>query len=888
MTAKEESPKKLFLVDAMAHIYRAFYAPMVRMNAPSGIPTKVPFLFANIVRRLIKDYEPEYISIVFDTSKPTFRDKLFESYKAQRPPMPDEMRVQLPYVRRLCEAMRLPIVELDGYEADDVIGTLARLGHKKKLEVLVVSNDKDMMQLVNPGVRILRTGSGGAKADTIVDAKKVEEILGVPPEKVIDLMALLGDTVDNIPGAKGIGEKGAAELIQKYGSVESALGHAEEVANKRYREALQQQKEQVMMSKQLAAIETEAPLDLDLEKLKLRDPDPRALAELYRELGFNTLLKELLASGALEINESVATTGESTASAESGGEKRDYAQLANAEELRSYLKKLPAEAPLSVWLNLELGERESEGFGTRLVGIELSSKLGEGRAVWADEKGEALDVLLPVLRDQKRRKIVHDPKLFQLLAGSAENIEHATQIYDYLLRPTTAKHDFTDVVFRNFNVPIGGGAGERADYLQRLAPVLRKQVDEQGLGAVYEKIDLPLAAVLAEMERTGIRLDPKALEKMSDSMDKEVRRLEKDIWKLANMEFNVNSPVQLAEILFDKLNLQPPARRGKGKVRSTAADILEEMADQHPLPAKVIEYREIAKLKSTYVDALPKLIHPETGRLHTSFSQTGTATGRLSSSDPNLQNIPVRSELGREIRAAFVADKGKILLSADYSQIELRIMAHFSKDPVLVEAFRDGEDIHARTAQEVFGVGPLAQTAEHRRAAKAINFGIIYGLSAFGLAQQLGIEQKEAAQFISAYFARYRGVKAYLDSVLVETRKTGVARTLFGRIRPIPEINAPQVQLRNFAERTALNSPLQGTAADLIKLAMIAIDERLKEQKLAARMILQVHDELLFEAPAKEREALEKLVKQEMEGVHKLDVPLVVEIGVGPNWRDLD
>ena len=374
---------------------------------------------------------------------------------------------------------------------------------------------------------------------------------------------------------------------------------------------------------------------------------------------------------------------------------------------------------------------------------------------------------------------------------------------------------------------LGGGPGERADYLQRFAPVLRAQIDEQELAGVYEKIDLPLAPVLADMERVGIRVDPKELEKMSKSMEKEVRRLEKEIWKLAGNEFNINSPAQLAEILFDKLNLQPPARRGKGKVRSTAADILEEMAAQHALPAKIIEFREISKLKSTYVDALPKLIHPETGRLHTSFSQTTAATGRLSSSDPNLQNIPIRTELGREIRAAFVAEKGKILLSADYSQIELRVMAHFSGDPVLTDAFRNGEDIHARTAQEVFGVGPMAQNAEHRRAAKAINFGIIYGLSAFGLAQQLGIGQKEAAQFISAYFTRYRGVKEFLDKILAETRKTGVAKTLFGRIRPIPEINSPQAQLRSFAERTALNSPLQGTAADLIKLAMINIDNRL-------------------------------------------------------------
>jgi DNA polymerase I len=873
------APKKLFLVDAMAHIYRAFFAPMPqRLTGPGGVPTNVPFLFGNILRRLIKDYQPEYIGIVFDPPGATFRDKLFEKYKAQRQPMPNEMRVQLPFVRRLCEAMRLPVLELKGYEADDVIGTMAVQAGNRNLEVLIVSNDKDMMQLVGKTVRTLRTGSGGAKGDIIVDEKKVEEILGVPPEKVVDYMALLGDTIDNIPGAKGIGEKGAAELIRKYGSVESALDHADEVSNKRYREALQQQREQVMMSKQLATIATDAPIDVKLQELELRPPDNALLTELYRELGFSSLLKEL---GAQAVASSAPADSESAA-------KTDYAQLAGPAEFRDYLAKLPAKQPLALWLNVEPGERESEGFGTRIASIELSPKPGEGRSVWFDEKGEALKALAPFLADSKRTKIVHDPKLFQLLTGRTENIAHATQLYSYLVRPTTANHNFTDVVMRQFNVMLGGGPGERADYLQRLAPALRGQVEEQQLADVYQKIDLPLAPVLADIERVGIRVDRKELDKMSLSMEKEVRRLEKEIWKLAGSEFNVNSPTQLAEILFDKLNLQPNARRGKAKARSTAVDILEELSAQHPLPAKIIEYREIAKLKSTYVDALPKLIHPETGRLHTSFSQTGTATGRLSSSDPNLQNIPIRSELGREIRAAFVAEKGKLLLSADYSQIELRIMAHFSKDPVLVDAFRNGEDIHARTAQEVFGVGPLAQTAEHRRAAKAINFGIIYGLSPFGLAQQLGIEQREAAKFINAYFTRYRGVKAYLDNILAETRKTEVAKTLFGRIRPIPEINSPQMQLRNFAERTALNSPLQGTAADLIKLAMIKIDRRLADEEFEAKMILQVHDELLFEAPTKERAKLEKLVKEEMEGVHKLAVPIVVEVGVGPNWRDLD
>src|SRR5271157_2605055 len=758
------APKKLFLVDAMAHIYRAFFAPMPqRLTGPGGTPTNVPFLFGNILRRLIKDYQPDYIGIVFDPPGATFRDKLFEKYKAQRQPMPDEMRVQLPFVRRLCEAMRLAILEVQGYEADDVIGAIALQAAKKNLDVLVISNDKDMMQLVGKNVRTLRTGSGGVKADIIVDAKKVEEILGVPPERVVDYMALLGDNIDNIPGAKGIGEKGAAELIKKYGSVEKALDNADEVSNKRYREALQQQREQVMMSKQLATIATDVPLELDLHLLERREPDVPMLTALYRELGFNSLLREL-------GSEAVAVAA--PASAESST-KKDYVAFGSAAEFREYLSKLPTKLPVAIWFNLEVGERESEGFGTRIASIEVSSKAGEGRSVWLDEKGEALKVLGPLLTDAKRTKIVHDPKLFQLLAGRAANLKHATQLYSYLIKPTTANHNFADVVMRQFNTMLGGGPGERADYLQRLAPVLRAQIDEQELAGVYEKIDLPLAPVLADMERIGIGVDPKELDKMSKSMEKEVRRLEKEIWKLAGNEFNINSPTQLAEILFDKLNLQPPMRRGKGKVRSTAADILEEMAAQHALPAKIIEYREISKLKSTYVDALPKLVHPETGRLHTSFSQTTAATGRLSSSDPNLQNIPIRTELGREIRAAFVAEKGKILLSADYSQIELRVMAHFSQDPVLIEAFRNGEDIHARTAQEVFGVGPMAQNAEHRRAAKAINFGIIYGLSAFGLAQQLGIDQKEAAQFINAYFTRYRGVKQYLDNVLVETRRNG-------------------------------------------------------------------------------------------------------------------
>jgi DNA polymerase-1 len=869
--AKAAAAKKIFLVDAMGFIFRAYFAPMARLNSPQGVPTKVPYLFSNMLRKLAKEHAPDYLAVVFDTKEPTFRDKLFDKYKAQRPPMPEDLSVQLPYVRRMCEAMRLPILEYPGFEADDVIGALARQAAKKGLDVSIVTSDKDMMQLVGGNVRVLRPGGAPDKTDLVVDAAKVEEIMGVPPEKVADVMALMGDSIDNIPGAKGIGEKGAKELIRRFGSAEAALERAKEVEGKRYREALENSREAVVMSKQLAVIDTAAPVKLVLDDLRASDPDVEALRALYAELGFTSLLRDLPAGPAASAAHAAAI---------------DSATLESPAALKKYLSAVPRSAETAIWLTLAEGEREEEGFGSQVSAVEISPKPGVSRTTELDTKGEMHAALAEFLRDPARPKIVHDPKLVELLAGPVAGIRHATMLYSYLLRPTTAKHSLADAVLRQESVTLSGAPGAHAEHLQRLAPLLRKEVEAQGLAELYETIDLPLAPVLAAMERDGVRVDRKALDAMSKTMEREIRSLEKSIWKLAGSEFNVNSPQQLAEILFDKMGLTLGGRR-RGKPRSTAADVLEELALLHELPRKVLEYRELTKLKSTYVDALPKLIHAETGRLHTSFSQTTAATGRLSSSDPNLQNIPVRTELGRQIRAAFVASPGNTLLSADYSQIELRILAHFSKDPVLIEAFRTGQDIHARTAEEVFRVGPMAQNAEHRRAAKAINFGIIYGQTPFGLAAQLGIDQKEAAQFIAAYFARYRGVKEYLERSLAEARKSGVTRTMFGRIRPVPEITSPQVNLRNFAERTALNTPLQGTAADLIKLAMIAIARQLAEQKFQAKMILQVHDELLFEAPHDEMDRLRALVRKAMESVHKLAVPLVVDLKAGPNWRDM-
>ncbi|HKV05322.1 MAG TPA: DNA polymerase I [Candidatus Acidoferrales bacterium] len=881
--------KRLFLVDAMGYIFRAFFAPMDRLQTASGIPTKVPYLFATMMRRLIqsKDLRPDYVAVVFDVAAPTFRDKLYASYKAQRPPMPEDLAVQIPFVRRYCQAMRLSILEYPGYEADDVIGALARQADKEDLDVLIVTGDKDLMQLVGGRVRVLNPG----KNDLIIDAKKVEEIMGVPPQKVPDIMALMGDSIDNIPGARdpndkpapgerrkaGIGEVGARQLIQQFGSAEEALARAGEVKRASYREALEKHGEFVRLSKQLATIPTDAPVPLSLDALRLREPDADELRALYRELGFTSLLKELNASA--------------PAAAPDG--TTDYAALDSPAALRKFLENAPRGEETSVWLALDSQDPDEEGFQTRVLGVEVSAKPESGRSAANDAENKTLAAMKDWLADAKRPKVVHDPKLFHLLAaGDSGNdakavagIRHATMLYSYLLRPTTANHAFAEAVFRQMNRSLSGAPGERADFLLRLAPVLRAEVEKQGLADLYEKIDLPLAPVLARMEAAGVRVDPQELERISARAQEEIAALEKRIYELAGFEFNIKSTQQLAEVLFDRLNLQPP-RRSRTKVRSTAAEVLEELALVHELPKKILEHRELAKLKSTYADALPRLIHPSTGRLHTRFNQTGTATGRLSSSNPNLQNIPVRTELGREIRAAFVAPAGRLLLSADYSQIELRILAHLSEDPVLVEAFRGGEDIHSRTAQEVFGVGPIAQTPEHRRVAKVINFGVIYGLSAFGLAQQLGIDTKEAAKFISAYFERYSGVKKYLDAQIAETRKAGFTRTLFGRTRQIPEINSPQPNLRSFAERTAMNTPMQGAAADLIKLAMIELDRRLAAD-FQSRMILQVHDELLFEAPEKELPRLTKLVKEVMEGVHKLRVPLVVDTKAGPNWRDM-
>jgi len=897
----------IYLIDTMSFIFRAYHA-MARqrgMSTKTGLPTAATYVFVNMLRKLRDDFSPEYLAAVFDVAAPTFRDQQaggltsvrrfdlktqtfqeieYQGYKANRKEMPGDLAQQLPYIRRALEAYRIPILELGGYEADDVIGTLARKAVAQSYSVYVVSSDKDMLQLVNDRVLVLNP----PKDNLICDAAKVEEILGVPPERVIDVMALRGDSIDNIPGAPGIGDKGSVELIKRFGSVEQALDRAAEVEKKTYRESLQNNRDNILLSKKLVTIDCDVPIELDVKAMKLGEPDVEALRALFTELEFTSLLKELLPL--VEV---------STA---------HYTEAKVAAEIDAVLKTISAGGALAIAVEAEsivveepeAGEEESETGMLALTSeppaierprdIAISSANGIAVTVRADAE-EAASKLKSVLTDESLPKAIHDYKaathVLERQGIALQGVQHDPMLYSYLLDPTYSSHRLPDVALRRFNVKLGGTLPEAADITGRLATALRREVEEGGLLKLYQEVDLPLVPVLARMEHAGVKIDRAALKEMSSRLEREIDAKAKEIYQCSGCEFNISSPKQLGDVLFNKLNLPKPVKYGKGKTISTAVDVLEGLAAEHEVPRMVLEYRQLTKLKSTYVDALPALLNPTSGRLHTTFGQTGTATGRLSSANPNLQNIPIRTELGREIRAAFTVEPGHVLLAADYSQIELRLLAHFSKDPLLVEAYRRGDDIHTLTASQVFGVPPLMVTPDHRRQAKVVNFGIVYGLSAFGLSQNLGIEPSEAKQFINAYFERYSGVRAFIDRTLDEARREGKVKTLFGRVRPIPDINSKNANLRGFAERTAVNTPLQGTAADLIKIAMIRIDAALREQRLKSRMTLQVHDELVFEVPEAEIEVIRTLVREQMEKVHPLIVPLLVEIGVGANWRDL-
>lgn len=850
-------PVRLFLIDSMNYIFRAYFA-LPRLSTRAGQATGAVYGFHNMLRKLFQDYQPEYVGAVFDLEGPTFRHESFADYKANREEMPDELVSQLPYIRQLLEAVRVPVLAHPGYEADDVIGTLARQTAARKLEVLIITSDKDMLQLVGERVSVINP----MKDDLLCDRDKVIEIMGVAPEQVPDLLALQGDAVDNIPGAPGIGAKGARELIQKYGSVEACLEHAAEVSRKTYREALTNHRDQILLSKQLATIETEVPVELSLDAVRVSEPDREKLKELYQEMEFTSLLREFLPS---------ADTG-----------RKDYQELSSEDAVREFISRLPPDPATA------LAVRSEELLAANLTTAALSTAAGVGRSIPA-----ALTPLLkPWLEDTRSMKAVHDAKsahaALERQCIHLQGVRHDTMLYSYLLDATESSHELANLVERRFGAKLSGDIAEEADWVGQLTRVLEPEMEASGLRRLYDEIELPLAPILAEMEAWGVKLDGAQLRKLSVWVEGEVERLTGEIYKLTGSEFNINSPKQLGEVLFEKMGLPAPRKSGKSKSFSTAVDVLEQLSAVHEAPRRVLEYRQLSKLKSTYIDALPRLLNPASGRLHTSFNQAGTATGRLSSSNPNLQNIPIRTELGRKIRAAFVAEKGYLLLAADYSQIELRLLAHLSGDPLLVEAFRQGEDIHERTAAAVFGVPPDEQNEDHRRRAKAVNYGIVYGLSPFGLAQQLGISQAEAAEFIDQYFNRYQGVRKFINSTLAEVRRDGQVRTLFGRLRKIPDIGGKNPSLRQFAERTAINTPIQGGAADLMKIAMIGIDRALREQKSGARMLLQVHDEMVLEVPEKQVQQAAAVLRDGMEQVYALDVPLVANVSVGPNWRDME
>lgn len=903
----------------MSFIFRAYHA-MARqkgMSTRTGVPTSATYVFINMLRKLRADFAPQYLAAVYDVAAPTFRDEqasqlasvrkwdapsqsfqevAYGGYKANRAEMPAELALQLPYIRRVLEAYRVPVLELPGFEADDLIGTLACQAAEAGHPVMVVSSDKDMLQLVESRIWVLNP----PKDNLIADPAMVEQILGVPPERVVDVMALRGDAIDNIPGAPGVGEKGSVELIRQFGTVEAALDQAASISKKTYRESLLANRDVVLFSKQMATIDCHAPLVLDLAAMRLREPDAAAARELFAELEFTSLVKEFLP--AMEVgttNYCQAASAEDVAAVLQGLAPGGALAVAlplpggssPAEEEDGSAEELPPEMPLTAQLSFGTSAADEIDAAAQLHALAVSAAPNSALVVACDSP--AAVALRNALADPGVPKALHNYKAaLAVLARTEPRISVAgvrddPALFSYLLDPTYSSHTLPEIALRRFNLKLTGDLAEAADITGRMAAALRSEVEERKLLRLYEEIDLPLVPVLARMEAAGVKLDCGVLAEMSRHLDGECSLKANEIWREAGEQFNINSPKQLGHILFEKLALPKPLRHGKGRTVSTAVDVLEGLAADHAVPRLVLEYRQLSKLKSTYVDALPALLNPRTGRLHTTFDQTNTATGRLSSKNPNLQNIPIRSELGRQIRAAFIAEPGHVLLSADYSQIELRLLAHFSEDQLLLEAFRRGDDIHTLTASEVFGVSALEVTAELRRRAKAINFGIPYGLSPFGLSQQLGIEPGEARQYIEAYFARYQGVSAWLESIRQSTRATQQVENLFGRVRPIPDINSSNANLRGFAERTAVNTPLQGTAADLIKVAMIRLDAEITARKMRSRMTLQVHDELVLEVPEGEVDAIQPLVRQVMENAQPLRVPLLVEIGVGSNWRDL-
>lgn len=879
----------LYLIDGNSYIYRAFYA-IRNLSSSDGTPTNAVFGFTNMVLKLLKEKKPDYFGIVFDMPGPTLRHKMFKEYKANRSPMPDDLRPQVPLIKEIVNAFNIPIIEKQGYEADDILGMIAKNAEAEGLDVFIATGDKDMCQVVSPKVRLCDT-----MKDKITEEKDVVERYGVKPSQFPEILALMGDASDNIPGAPGIGEKTAVKLLKEFGDLDSLIKNHEKIKNTKARNAVAGNIDNIRLSKELATLFLDVPVDVSIKDLKVREPEWDKLLEYFQRFEFTSLMKQIQTRRSIE-------------------DKTEYITILDKKTLEKTLSSIDDE------ITIDTETTSGSPMDAMLVGISFAILPEKAYYIPIAHSYDGVPEQLPkdyVLKQMK--EIIEDPGIsktgqnikYDLIVLRNENINMQgigfdTMLASYLLNPNKSNHNLTDISMeflgmqkrsfkdvlgkdrKNFSeVPIDEAtkySGEDAAATLKLKQYFEPEIIKEDLDELLREVEIPLIEVLADMETAGVKIDTALMNTFSNKMAKELSSIEQRIYFTAGEEFNINSPKQLQEILFDKLGLKPLKKTKTGY--STNIDVLEQLALQHELPQEIIEYRGLSKLKNTYVDALPRLVNPKTGRVHTSFNQTVTATGRLSSSEPNLQNIPIRGDWGKKIRSAFIVEPGHILLSSDYSQIELRIFAHLSKDKELVTIFKNDGDIHTKTACGLFGVKPADVTDEMRRNAKTVNFGIIYGISPYGLSQQLGIPVDEAKHYIDTYFARFSGVRTYIDSLIETTTEKGFVTTIFGRKRAVPELKSSNRNIRQFGERLATNTPVQGSAADIIKVSMLNIQRRIKKENLRTRMILQVHDELLFEVPEEEKDIALKLVRQEMENVIVLSVPLKVDIGTGNNWAE--
>lgn len=853
----EKTTERIFLVDGHSYLYRAFYATPYLSNS-KGIPTNATYAFLSMIKKLLKEETPDRLIVVFDSKTPSFREEICKEYKAQRQPMPDNLSVQIPYVKTILYAMGLPVIEKDGFEADDIIGTLVERLKDKDNAVYIVTGDKDMTQLVTKNVLVL-----DKMKNLLIGENEVIERFGVKPTHIIDYLALCGDASDNIPGAPGIGEKTARELISSFGTIDDIYNNIDHIKKTSVKNRLLDGKKLVLMSKQLATIRLDVPIEINIDELRHKEPDFESLRNIFKDLEFTTLYMEIKTKKT---------------------DKKNWQETTLAG------------------LNLEKISLFAYLTGNNTYDVQLESfSAFDGNNVFYSQSKDDLNHIItnageiithnlkPILTLLLKNQDASDslePSVFQPPDPSRL---FDTMLAAYLINPLKKDYSIRSILddFLETEITIPNDKNtiiESASSLFELKDVLYRKLFEMGLTDLFFNIEIPLIEVLAHIEYTGVKVQRQILIGLSRDFDKRLNTIIKEIHTLADEPFNINSPQQLSRILFEKLQL-PTVKKTKTGF-STDTEVLETLSAIHPLPQKILSYRTLSKLKSTYIDVLPNLINPHTGRIHASFNQMVVATGRLSSSDPNLQNIPIRGEEGKKIREAFVPGEGFVLLSSDYSQIELRILAHISKDPLLIDSFNKNEDIHAKVAQEVFGVQYADITQDMRRTAKVINFGIIYGMSGYGLAKELGVSQREAQNYIDAYFERYKGVKNYIERILKETRSNGFVKTMFGRIRYVPEINNHDNSVRQVGERIAMNTPIQGTAADIIKLAMVSIHRKLKEKCLCSHIIMQIHDELVLEVKDEETETVKDIVKTEMENVIKLSVPLNVSLGLGKSWAE--